>query len=71
MAGRDGCAMGRVAAPGGIAMGYTHYWTQTRDFDVEAFDEVTSDIAAILAAATHRYEIAICDGGGTPHSKPK
>ena len=52
-------------------MGYTHYWTQTRDFDVEAFDEVTSDIAAILAAATHRYEIAICDGGGTPHSKPK
>ncbi len=52
-------------------MGYTHYWTQTRDLDAEEFAQVSADVLAILADAQHRYEIAICDGAATPHSRPE
>jgi len=52
-------------------MGYTHHWTQTRDFDADEFATIMIDILAILADAEQRYEIAICDGAATPHSRPE
>ena len=52
-------------------MGYTHYWTQQRDFDAAEFADVTADVLAILADAEHRYDVAICDGAATPHSRPE
>lgn len=51
-------------------MGYTHYWTQSRDFSTAEFEEVTADVVAILADAEQRYEIAICDEAATPHTSP-
>lgn len=51
-------------------MGYTHYWTQTRDFESDEFEAIVADVVAILADAEQRYEISICDGAATPHSRP-
>lgn len=52
-------------------MGYTHYWTQQRDFDGDEFAEISADVLVVLADAAQRYEIAICDGAATPHTQPE
>ena len=32
-------------------MGYTHYWTQRRDFTVEEWETVSGDLRALLSFA--------------------
>lgn len=52
-------------------MGYTHHWTQLRDFAAEEFAEITQDVLAILTYAEQRHGIAICDGAASPGTRPK
>jgi hypothetical protein len=49
-------------------MGYTHYFTQTKDFAPDEWEQVTADIGAILKFAEHEQGIALrsWDGTGRP-----
>lgn len=60
-------------------MGYTHYWTQTRDFAPEEFGDIAASVRKIIQTATgregvHNYDdtapvpLVICggDGNGDP-----
>lgn len=51
-------------------MGYTHYWTQQRNFTVAEWAEVSADIGAILKEAQHNQGIALADCGGEPKTSP-
>lgn len=31
-------------------MGYTHYWTQKRDFTEAEWDDITSDVSSLIKA---------------------
>ena len=58
-------------------MGYTHYWTQTRDFTPEEFGDIAASVRKIIETATgregtHNYSdsmpvqpLKICGGDGT------
>jgi hypothetical protein len=50
-------------------MGYTHYWTQTRD--LEDWDTVRDDVRAILKYAQDFAGIPLADGHGNQGSKPE
>jgi hypothetical protein len=49
-------------------MGYTHYWTQLRDFSPDEWKTASGDISAILAYAQDKAGIALAgwDGTGLP-----
>jgi hypothetical protein len=51
-------------------MGYTHYWTQTRDFTREEWPQIREDIEALLKDVQHVQGIPLADGMGTPGTQP-
>lgn len=52
-------------------MGYTHYWTQVRDFTRKEWREVSADIAEILKDAEHNQGIPLANAGGEPGTSPE
>ncbi|UGY23790.1 hypothetical protein HU675_0038565 [Bradyrhizobium septentrionale] len=52
-------------------MGYTHYWTQKRDFTKTQWTEITADIKAILAHAQHVEGIVLAGAGGEGKTSPQ
>lgn len=51
-------------------MGYTHYWTQRREFSKAQWDEVTTDITKLLEHALHRQEVPLGNESADLGSKP-
>lgn len=51
-------------------MGYTHYWTQVRDFTVAEWSDIRTDIGDILKEAQHNQGISLADGGGEGGTSP-
>lgn len=51
-------------------MGYTHYWTQVRDFSRDEWSAIVADVSEILKEAQHNQGIALAnclgDGGTSP-----
>lgn len=52
-------------------MGYTHYWTQPRDFTTDEWGVVLLEVAAIVARVRTVEKITIVDGLGKPTSSPE
>lgn len=52
-------------------MGYTHYWTQTRNFTPAEWIVVVDDIRAILTYAQHDCGIALANGNGDGGTSPE
>lgn len=50
-------------------MGYTHYWTHTRDFSVEEWKGVEAALAAIIRAGISR-DIVLGNAHGEPGTGP-
>jgi hypothetical protein len=51
-------------------MGYTHYWTQKKDFSKNTWEQVRYDIRRIVEHAQRR-QIRIGNGFGEPGSEPE
>jgi hypothetical protein len=51
-------------------MGYTHYFTQTRNFTKTAWATIVEDVGAIIAYATTEAGIKLADGDGKPGTDP-
>lgn len=51
-------------------MGYTHYWTMTRNLSADAWAEVSTDIAEILKYVEHTFGLPLGDGSGDAHTRP-
>jgi hypothetical protein len=52
-------------------MGYTHYWTQRRDFTKDEWTTVSADFAALFKHAIHAEGIYLADGMGDRGTKPE
>lgn len=52
-------------------MGYTHYWTQTRNLTRDEFVEIAKDIGDILKYAQHEAGIPLGNMMGDPGSSPE
>jgi len=52
-------------------MGYTHYWTQTRDFTQEEWSQIREDFEALLKDVQHVQGIPLADGGREPGTSPE
>ena len=52
-------------------MGYTHYWTQNRDFTIEEWVDIRADIEAILQFAEHERGIPLANGLGAGGTRPE
>lgn len=52
-------------------MGYTHYWSQRRNFTKAEWEQATADIRAILDNAEQRWEIPLANGNGDSASRPE
>ena len=52
-------------------MGYTHYWTQTRDLTAEEWKDAQEHIAAILKDVQHIQGIPLGNASGDPGSAPE
>lgn len=50
-------------------MGYTHYWTPTRNLTVDEWSAFTSAMRDVVAIARSEG-VAICDGFGAPGTDP-
>jgi hypothetical protein len=50
-------------------MGYTHYWTQARDFTREEWSQVREDVEALLKDVEHVQGIPLANGQGEPGSR--
>lgn len=51
-------------------MGYTHYFTQLRDFTAAEWEQAAADIGAILANAQQRWEIPLGNWDGKRGTSP-
>lgn len=51
-------------------MGYTHYWTQVRDFTRDEWPEITGHISAILADAEENLDVLFANGAGDSGTRP-
>lgn len=51
-------------------MGYTHYWTQKRNFTVSEWKQIQEDIGAILTHAETVAGITLADGNGDGGTRP-
>jgi hypothetical protein len=51
-------------------MGYTHYWTQTRNFTQDEWSEVSEDISAILSYVENELGVPLADGMGEHRTRP-
>jgi len=52
-------------------MGYTHYWTQTRDFTRDEWAQIRVDIEALLKDVQHVQGIPLGNGAGDPGTSPE
>jgi hypothetical protein len=52
-------------------MGYTHYWTQLRDFTIEEWAQFREDFEALLEDVQHVQGIPLADGEGEPGTSPE
>lgn len=52
-------------------MGYTHYWTQKRNFTVAQWQDICGDIRAILDYSQNLAGIPLADGMGEGGTKPE
>lgn len=52
-------------------MGYTHYWTQQRDFARKEWETVAADLRTIITYAQHECGIALGDGMGDAGTSPQ
>jgi hypothetical protein len=52
-------------------MGYTHYWTQTRDFTRTEWSQIVEDFEALLKDVQHVQGIPLADGVGQPGTGPE
>lgn len=52
-------------------MGYTHYWTQVRDFTKDEWADIRADLAAILKYAQHEFGIPLADAAGDDGTSPE
>lgn len=52
-------------------MGYTHYWTQKRNFTIAQWQQVITDLKAILHHAQHVEGIALANGCGEGGTSPE
>jgi hypothetical protein len=52
-------------------MGYTHYWTQTRDFTREEWSPIREDMEALLKDVQHVQGIPLANGEGDPGTSPE
>lgn len=52
-------------------MGYTHYWTQTRDFTREEWSQIREDMEALLIDVQHVQGIPLANGMGEPGTSPE
>jgi hypothetical protein len=51
-------------------MGYTHYWTQTRDFTHEEWSQIREDMEALLKDVQHVQGIPLANGNGELGTSP-
>jgi hypothetical protein len=51
-------------------MGYTHYWTQTRDFTRDEWVQVREDFEALLKDVQHVQGIPLTNGEGALGTSP-
>jgi hypothetical protein len=51
-------------------MGYTHYWTQKRDFTKQHWANVCEDVGAILKDVQHIQNVPLASGIGEPGTQP-
>lgn len=51
-------------------MGYTHYWTQRRNFTAEEWGTVSGDLRALLNFAENERGIVLADGCGDGGTRP-
>ena len=51
-------------------MGYTHYWTQTRDFTEEEWAQIREDMEALLKDVQHLQGIPLANAMGEPGTSP-
>jgi hypothetical protein len=52
-------------------MGYTHYWTQSRDFTREEWTQIREDMQALLKDVQHVQGIPLANGAGDPGTSPE
>ena len=52
-------------------MGYTHYWTQTRDFTRDEWVQIREDFEALLKDVQHVQGIPLANGMGDPGTSPE
>lgn len=52
-------------------MGYTHYWTQKRNFTRKAWAEISDDIATILKDVQHVQGVVLADWNGSAGTQPE
>lgn len=52
-------------------MGYTHYWTQTRDFTRDEWLQIREDFEALLKDVEHVQGIPLANGIGEPGTSPE
>lgn len=51
-------------------MGYTHYWTQPRDYGRKSWEQICEDVRAILKDVQHVQGIALANGMGEAGTSP-
>lgn len=52
-------------------MGYTHYWTQKRDFTKAEWETICADLGGLLKFAQHERGIPLADWEGAPRTSPE
>ena len=52
-------------------MGYTHYWTQTRDFTRDEWVQIREDFEALLKDVQHVQGIPLANGDGRTRHVPR
>ena len=52
-------------------MGYTHYWTQTRDFTLEEWPQIREDFGLLLKDVEHVQGIPLANGMGERGTSPE
>jgi hypothetical protein len=52
-------------------MGYTHYWTQTRDFTRDEWSQIRDDMEALLKDVQHVQGIPLANGNGDLGTSPE
>ena len=52
-------------------MGYTHYWTQTRNLSADEWQQVSEDLQTILTYVEHEQGVPLADRWGEGKTRPE